>query len=309
MAMQKDAARASAAQDATLRLTRIYVLKDPRDGAIRYVGKTVLRLKKRLKAHIWSAIHENASWYVSRWIRELSSCGLGPEIEEIEAVSGAGWALRESGWISAYLLFGEKLTNLTSGGDGLPGYVCSEEHRRRIGKANSGKPCPPERREMLRLANVGKTQTLETRAKCSLASLGRKHSAISKARMSAAQKGKKRSLEDIEKNRRWHTGRSLSPEHRSRIAAAGIGKKMSPEAVAKSSIGRTGAKRTPEMRDRMRAARLRYLATTGYTPIVRVGRWGDPEARERHSIAMTEVWARKHAASAAERQVRHIPTA
>jgi hypothetical protein len=238
--------------------TRIYVLKDPRDGSVRYVGKTVQLLKRRLKAHMFEALKKNAPWHSSRWIRQLSGQGLKPQIEEIELVVGAGWALRESGWIRAFILFGADLTNQTNGGDGIPGHVQSEEHRRRIGLANSGRSPSGATRDRLREVNLGKKHTPESRAK--MGRTGIIKSPETCLRLRRAQLGKKRPPEAVEKMRLTKLGKKHTPEHCAKISAAGMGRKMSTEAVEKSAAARTGAKRTPEARALMRAGRLRYLA-------------------------------------------------
>ena len=36
-------------------MVKIYVLKDPRNNSVRYVGATISTLKKRLTGHIWDA--------------------------------------------------------------------------------------------------------------------------------------------------------------------------------------------------------------------------------------------------------------
>ena len=57
----------------------IYGLLDPRDLALRYVGKTHLRRELRLARHVEAAL-EGRSAPVSQWIRELDAAGLRPRI-------------------------------------------------------------------------------------------------------------------------------------------------------------------------------------------------------------------------------------
>jgi hypothetical protein len=98
---------------------RIYILRDPRDGEVRYVGKTVHKLSDRLRGHVCDAKRQKSR--VSNWIKVLSRVGLRPIVEQIEEAAG-DWAVRESYWIAFYRkLVGDKLTNLTDGGDGAHG--------------------------------------------------------------------------------------------------------------------------------------------------------------------------------------------
>jgi hypothetical protein len=57
----------------------IYGLLDPRDLALRYVGKTHLRKELRLARHVAATI-EGRSTPVCQWIRELDAAGLRPHI-------------------------------------------------------------------------------------------------------------------------------------------------------------------------------------------------------------------------------------
>jgi hypothetical protein len=57
----------------------IYGLLDPRDQALRYIGKTHLRRERRLERHIEAAA-EGREAPVSQWIRELESQGFRPHI-------------------------------------------------------------------------------------------------------------------------------------------------------------------------------------------------------------------------------------
>lgn len=120
------------------RPTFIYVLKDPRTGEVRYVGKTKNSLRKRLTDHIYdSKRHKNRR---ANWIKSLAKKGLEPIIELIETVSsGEDWAEREKYWIKWYRGNGCNLLNMTDGGEGSAGYVYTEEVRKRIGDASRGK--------------------------------------------------------------------------------------------------------------------------------------------------------------------------
>ena len=71
---------------------RFYALIDPRDGAIRYVGRTVSALNIRLNSHIRTSVKGKSNSPKAQWIRELVSVGLSPVIrllEEVDVENGA----------------------------------------------------------------------------------------------------------------------------------------------------------------------------------------------------------------------------
>ena len=74
---------------------RIYGLFDPIDRSLRYVGRTMHKLKKRLSGHMASP----SGAPMRGWVRELKANGLRPTIELIETVPLAGAAAREAYWI------------------------------------------------------------------------------------------------------------------------------------------------------------------------------------------------------------------
>jgi hypothetical protein len=105
-----------------MRETKIYVLRDPRDGRTRYVGKTIQPLKTRLEAHIRRSSSKRT--HRDCWIAGLSALGLRPGIECIE-VTGEDWADRERFWIAYFREAEPGLTNITAGGDGMDSETAS----------------------------------------------------------------------------------------------------------------------------------------------------------------------------------------
>lgn len=97
--------------------TTIYVLVDPRSNLIRYIGRTMLNLVVRIRAHA----SEAASGRRSRrhdWIRELWAEGYGPSymaIEEVPDEDGDGSA-EERYHIALALRDGLDLLNGYEGG-------------------------------------------------------------------------------------------------------------------------------------------------------------------------------------------------
>lgn len=118
----------------------IYSLTDPRTNLIRYIGQTAHSLEKRYGEHIRNAKYvktKNQSVY--RWIGELIDAGLLPTINSLETCEIELLNDREIYWINQY--FGENLTNMTKGGDGITFIEkkpFSDEHRKRIGNSCRG---------------------------------------------------------------------------------------------------------------------------------------------------------------------------
>ena len=103
---------------------KIYKLIDPRNGNIRYVGKTINSLKYRLYKHIYDKPLHNT--YKFNWIQSLKILGLKPEIELIEICDDSNWRERERYWIAYY----DNLTNNTTGGENE--YYFTEEIKNKI---------------------------------------------------------------------------------------------------------------------------------------------------------------------------------
>lgn len=99
----------------------IYGLRDPRDGAIRYVGKSTSGMR-RPRQHSKRASSERT--HKSAWIRQLRDLGLEYEIVVLEQLgsecSKDTINAREIFWIAlGRESLGERLTNITAGGDGF----------------------------------------------------------------------------------------------------------------------------------------------------------------------------------------------
>jgi hypothetical protein len=105
-----------------------YVLKDPRDGAVRYVGATIYP-DSRLREH---CLDINNRLKLA-WIQELAVANMLPNFEVIDRIEedaperdwrfgrspkrGGVWRHREEKWILHYLNAGAKLLN---GGTKVP---------------------------------------------------------------------------------------------------------------------------------------------------------------------------------------------
>jgi hypothetical protein len=114
--------------------TKIYLLRDPIDGSVRYVGKTVQTLARRLGIHV--SRRSTYKSHANSWIIGLLAIGKRPLIELIE-LCGDDWEERERFWIAHYRMIGASLTNHTDGGEGKPGNMPSEETRAKMRAAHA----------------------------------------------------------------------------------------------------------------------------------------------------------------------------
>jgi hypothetical protein len=255
------------------RLTRIYTLSDPRDGAVRYVGKTTQTLSKRLIQHMCIALTKRSHTYAARWIRELVKAGFAPIITQIEEAS-ENWAERESYWIDWHWAHGDRLTNLTSGGEGVPGLAhsarsraimsekakirfASPEQRVVAGLARRGKKDSPEMLIRKSIANKGRVHTEQSRANMSAAQIGKTHSAEAKANMSAAAKARR--VNDPETDKRHSELMKVlnaDPEYVARVNAVW----SDPEYRAKRGAASKARCDNPEFRAKMSAIMTAEMA-------------------------------------------------
>lgn len=119
----------------------IYALKDPRNGAVRYIGWTV-NAKQRFRDHLKASRLVHGTWR-DNWLKSLAAVGLKPTLEILEIGQGSGWNISERKWINHFKALGAKLTNLTDGGEGTPGrHPCEETRKRWSQKRKGRKPSP-----------------------------------------------------------------------------------------------------------------------------------------------------------------------
>lgn len=111
-----------------MRVTRIYALIDPISGLVKYIGKTVQPLNRRLYYHILDSKKYN--YRNAQWIKFLSKSYLRPEIKLVEECA-ENWAEREKFWINHFRAICD-LTNDTDGGEGALGGIVSQESREKI---------------------------------------------------------------------------------------------------------------------------------------------------------------------------------
>jgi len=96
-------------------VTHIYILKDPINNEVRYVGKSD-NPKERFVDHIRKSKYTKT--YKNNWIQNLLKQEKKPILEIIDTVQVNEWSEKEKHWIKYYKNIGCDLTNLTEGGDG-----------------------------------------------------------------------------------------------------------------------------------------------------------------------------------------------
>jgi hypothetical protein len=221
----------------------IYALLDPRDQAVRYVGKTGVALRRRWQNHMTDIRSQRS--HRACWIKHLLSLNLKPQIFLLEEVPTEFWQEAERFWIAHFQKIGARLTNGTTGGDG--GFEMSAASRAKISAVQMGRPS----------ANKGKKASAETLARMSAAmkgrpgpNLGRTFSPQWRANMSAARKGnsfrkgKKASAETCARVAKghlgqpaWNKGKTMSPEYCAKVSAVQKGRRLTPEHRSKIAAG------------------------------------------------------------------------
>jgi hypothetical protein len=173
----------------------IYTLEDPRDGAIRYVGKTSCP-GRRLRDHMKDARAGKQS-HRCNWIRSLSSLGVEPEMVFIESGTGDGWQKRERFWIKT-LRASCRLVNGTDGGEGSSGLVMSDAAKAMLREHRLGAVMAEESKAKLSAHFKGKALSEEHREKMR----GVKRGDEARANMSEARRLQWASYTDEERARR-----------------------------------------------------------------------------------------------------------
>ena len=241
----------------------IYILRDPANAEVRYVGKTTMP-KRRLRGHLTGCMSRES--HAARWLRKLIAGGVEPLMEIVETIENSNdedWQNRERFWIAHFIQLGCRLTNATDGGIG--GLKMSEETRRKMSVAKKGKTKKPF--------------SESHRANLSKAFKGRKPSAIALRRMSEAHLGRKHSEE---------TKRKIGLAHKGILTA-----KMA-EQIKRLAEARRGKKLSAEWREKMRLSHLRRWEKQNRQAVsLKLKAYWTPENREAKSIAMRLTWKQR----------------
>jgi len=234
----------------------IYSLTDPRDGRVRYVGKTT-RPKGRLHSHICEAIRGRQENHRTHWVRSVIEAGHFPTMSILESGEG-DWQAAEQKWIKTLRDAGCNLVNSTDGGDGV--YNPTPEVRAKIGAASRVRRDSPE-----------------TKAK---------KSAASKARWTPEYRAKWAET----RRKLWQT-----PEYRAKRAASLNAVLATPEHRAKIGATSRALWQSPEYRTKMLAKRKEQGARPEFRAkmkSINKGHWESAEYRDKHARAMANVRAK-----------------
>jgi len=139
--------------------TKIYLLLDS-NNSIRYVGKTIRDLRRRLSNHLCEAKREGNN-HRANWIRKCLSEGYMPTIQLLEEVDGDG-CQEEIFWIKFFRDAGLNLVNETDGGEGTLGRIpfFSEEHRRKLSESRKGKGHPQSKETRRKISEGGRNRVV-----------------------------------------------------------------------------------------------------------------------------------------------------
>ena len=177
-----------------IRPVKIYVLKHPDTLEVRYVGKTVRSLNRRLGNHVANAKGNKHNKHLSNWILSILALGKRPIIELIEEVDSSLWQEREKYWITQF----PNLINLTEGGDGCEGFLHDRATRIKCGVANVGRRHTQEFKDAMSNRLKGISLSEEHKAKIGLANKGKIRDLATKRKLSESHKG----IPQSEKSRR-----------------------------------------------------------------------------------------------------------
>lgn len=244
----------------TAKQVHIYVLKDPRDGVVRYVGKTENTPRKRLSRHLHDSQHCNS--HKDLWVMKLLREGVTPIIESIELCSLENWPERECFWIKKYRDDGFDLTNTSPGGLGGDGdflrSLWTPELRVKFSEKMKAVTSTKKERSARKVRSRAMWQDPEYRAKMILPNGSMaQFTEESFARRSATMK-KKLTDPKIQKEYSKRAKKMWAdPNH----------KKKTKEAMVRSL-------ETPEARQRKREASLRNWSNPEYIEAQRIAREG-----------------------------------
>ena len=187
-----------------MQLTNIYTLSHPITNEVRYIGKAD-NLLKRLKHHLY---HKKKNHRMD-WINSLRKENLIPKIESIDIVPQVDWQFWEKYWIAQFKVWGFRLTNLTTGGEGVVGRIVTEETRKKISIAKKGVKFSEEaRKNMSRGSGInrpfyGKRHSFEARKKISEKNKGHQVSDVQREKQSEYLKVKYANGYSPVKGRKW----------------------------------------------------------------------------------------------------------
>jgi len=197
-------------------ITKIYAIRD--NHWIRYVGKTVKVLDKRLAEHLKEA-RDGGMSHKSCGIRKMFQEGRLPTISLLEVAEGNG-SKEEKKWIAYFRHYGIDLWNETDGGEGIIDSTGEVSKRRVATKRAKGIPF----------------QTTASKAKISATLMGHAVPEYVRRKLRVSLKGRLP----------WNTGKQTCLR----------GKPISEDHKRKIGLGNKGKVRTIEMRQHYSEVRI-----------------------------------------------------
>ena len=147
----------------------VYLHRRKTDGKVFYVGKG-----KGKRAQIKSG-------RTSKWKNVVNKHGYFIEIAFDNLDEETAFAV-EKDTILEFKYFGHDLCNFTNGGEGTAGIILSEETKRKLSIANTGKVRTESHRRNLSIALKGKTKNPASVEKMRISNTGKKQSEETKAK-------------------------------------------------------------------------------------------------------------------------------
>lgn len=136
----------------------VYALLEPETEKIRYIGKTVNGLD-RVNQHMCPRFLKSNT-HKNNWIKKLLRFGKQPLVEILSIAKSDGEVQKlEKFWIKHLRENGEKLTNMTDGGEGTAGHHPSPEQIAKRVMAQAATRASPEHRIKMSKALTGRTFT------------------------------------------------------------------------------------------------------------------------------------------------------
>lgn len=143
---------------------RIYVLRDPRDQEVRYVGRTKQDLKRRLRVLCEYGRSNDPSHPRWGWVSELLNLGLKPVIELLEEVDEESAKESKLRWTE---ILKPTIANRKSVSPETKARISANLKGRTPSLSNRESHKTPEAREQARKRAVGRVHSAETRQKMS----------------------------------------------------------------------------------------------------------------------------------------------
>lgn len=195
----------------------VYLLRDPRDLAVRYCGWST-NPERRFRHHLNRSCREHN--HKASWVQSLLGLGLVPVLEIVEVGDEPkGFVEAEQRWIRNLRISGADLTNLTDGGEGCVGLKHSPESIERSAAAHRGLVFSAEVRQKVSAAGRGRKHSPETLAKMREFYTPEERKRLSDKLVGIPKSQETRSKMSVAATR-WQTGRKLSPETRAKMSAS-----------------------------------------------------------------------------------------